>query len=272
MRLDANAMSALGPSGRFVAGDARFYAAAGASSGHDADDRVIHDTSSGNLWYDADGNGAGSAQLILQFPGASNLLVATDIVVDNGSAPPPPPPDGQTLNGTAGNDTIAGGAGNDTINGLAGADLLQGLGGNDSIVGSTGWDTLQGGDGDDWLQAGGWSDTMTGGAGADSFVWAETGSNNRDTVTDFQSGMDELLLDNATLAALGANGAWGAGDGRFWAAAGATSGHDGDDRLVYNTTSGNLYYDADGSGAGAAQVVATFTGAPGIAATDITVI
>jgi Ca2+-binding RTX toxin-like protein len=165
-----------------------------------------------------------------------------------------------------------GGAGNDTINGLAGADLLQGLGGNDSILGGTGWDTLQGGDGGDWLQSGGWSDTMTGGAGADSFVWAEAGSNHRDTVTDFVSGTDELLFENGTLNAMGASGAWAAGDTRFWAAAGATAGHDADDRLVYNTSTGNLYYDADGSGAGAAQVVATFTGAPGVVATDITVI
>jgi Ca2+-binding RTX toxin-like protein len=165
-----------------------------------------------------------------------------------------------------------GGAGNDTINGLAGADLLQGLGGADSIVGGTGWDTLQGGDGGDWLQGGGWSDTMTGGAGADSFVWAEAGTNNRDTVTDFVSGTDELLFENGTLTAMGAAGAWTAGDTRFWASAGATSGHDADDRLIYNTTTGNLYYDADGSGAGAAQVVATFSGAPGMAATDVTVI
>ena len=176
------------------------------------------------------------------------------------------------ITGTSGADTLADTSGNDTINGLAGNDLLQGLGGNDSIVGATGWDTLQGGDGDDRLYAGGWSDTMTGGAGADSFVWAETGTGNRDTVTDFASGTNELLFDNATLTALGANGSWAAGDARFWAAAGVTAGHDADDRLVYNTTSGNLYYDADGSGAGAAQVIATFTGTPGILATDITVI
>ena len=91
-------------------------------------------------------------------------------------------------------------------------------------------------------------------------------------MTDFVSGTDELLFENGTLTALGAAGAWAAGDARFWAAAGATSGHDANDRIVYNTSTGALYYDADGSGAGAAQVVATFTGTPGIVATDITVI
>ena len=113
---------------------------------------------------------------------------------------------------------------------------------------------------------------MTGGAGSDSFVWNDAGTGTRDTVTDFASGTDELLFDNAFFAALGANSAWAAGDGRFWAAAGATAGHDADDRLVYNTSNGNLYYDADGSGAGAAQVIATFQGGVSISASDITVI
>ena len=38
---------------------------------------------------------------------------------------------------------------------------------------------------------------------------------------------------------------------------------------LYNTSTGQLYYDADGSGAGAAQLVATLDGAPALAATDI---
>ncbi len=267
--LDARVMSALGDSGNFASGDARFFAGIGASSGQDASDRVVYNTANGSLWYDADGSGAGAAQLVATLENAP-VLAATDITVINGSTPAPTP--GQTLNGTTGNDTLTGGAGNDTINGNAGADLLQGMGGSDSILGAAGWDTLQGGDGNDWLQPGLWSDTVTGGAGSDSFVWGESGNNTRDTVTDFVSGIDEVLLDNASMTALGANASWAAGDGRFWAAAGATSGHDADDRIVYNTSTGNLYYDADGSGAGAAQVIATFQGGVVIAASDITVI
>src|SRR5439155_13239309 len=85
IRLNAGAMLALGPNGNFAPNDVRFYAAAGASGGHDADDRVVYDTSSGNLWYDADGNGTGAAQLIATLqPGAT--LAASDIAVDNAPA------------------------------------------------------------------------------------------------------------------------------------------------------------------------------------------
>ena len=79
-------------------------------------------------------------------------------------------------------------------------------------------------------------------------------------------------FDDAFHANMGALGNFAAGDARFWAAAGATSGHDATDRVIYNTSTGSLYYDADGSGAGAAQLIATFTGNPAIAATDIGVI
>ena len=68
------------------------------------------------------------------------------------------------------------------------------------------------------------------------------------------------------------DGNFSAGDARFAAGAGFTSGRDASDRVVYNTSTGSLYYDADGSGSGAAQLIATISGNPTIAATDIAVI
>ncbi len=114
---------------------------------------------------------------------------------------------------------------------------------------------------------------MTGGAGNDFFDFTTAPSAaNADTITDFVSGTDHLRLDDGVHAGIGATGAFAAGDGRFYAAAGATGGHDANNRVIYNTTTGALYYDADGSGAGAAQLVATLQTHPTIAATDITVI
>jgi Ca2+-binding RTX toxin-like protein len=189
--------------------------------------------------------------------------------------------------GTAGTATVVrvenayGGTFDDRITGNSGANVLSGApffgsafapDGNDTLFGLAGHDTLLGGNGNDWLQGGTWSDTLTGGAGADSFVWAEAGTNHVDRVTDFTPGFDELLFENATLTALGEEGAWAPGDERFHSAPGATSGQEADDRLVYNNSTGSLYYDPDGSGSAAAQIVAVFQGAPAITASDITVI
>jgi Ca2+-binding RTX toxin-like protein len=44
---------------------------------------------------------------------------------------------------------------------------------------------------------------------------------------------------------------------------------DADDRIVYDTDTGGLSYDADGSGLGAAVAFATLFGAPALAANDI---
>src|SRR5207244_1775227 len=81
-----------------------------------------------------------------------------------------------------------------------------------------------------------------------------------DNVFNFTSGTDKVHLDASVMNALGASGNFSAGDARFYSAPGATSGHDADDRVVYDSTNGNLWYDADGSGAQAAQLVAHLSG------------
>ena len=250
IHLDARVMSALGATGNFTANDARFYAAAGATGGHDADDRVVYDSSTGNIWYDADGSGNGAAQLIAtlnlnpNFP--TPTLAAGDIVVDNGTTPTPTPTPtpGQNIQGTTGNDSLVGGSGNDTIYGNAGNDTIEGRGGND---------------------------VLSGGGGQDVYVFHEYGPANADTVTSFDTGWDTLRLDVAGFNNIGSTGRFAGGDVRFYAAAGATGGHDADDRVVYNTSTGQLFYDADSNGAGSAQLIATFQNAPTMVASDITV-
>ena len=60
-----------------------------------------------------------------------------------------------------------------------------------------------------------------------------------------------------------------AGDARFASGAGITSGQDASDRIVYNTTTDSLYYDADGSGPDASLLIGTFTNNPTLVATDL---
>jgi Ca2+-binding RTX toxin-like protein len=142
---------------------------------------------------------------------------------------------------------------NDVLNGDAAAQNLTGQNGNDTLWGAVGADTL-------W-----------GGAGNDTFIFREMGTANADRVGDFTSGGDKLQLDDSAFTAIGATGNFAAGDGRFWASSAGTA-HDANDRVLYNTSTGQLYYDADGNGGGAAQLVATLTTIPTIAATDIAVI
>jgi len=124
----------------------------------------------------------------------------------------------------------------------------------------------------DFFSGGAGKDTLLGGAGNDVFVFREMGTANADRISDWASGADKLQLDDSAFTAIGALGNFAAGDGRFWAAAGATAGHDANDRVIFNSSTGSLYYDADGSGSGAAQLIATVQSGAAVAATDIVVI
>src|SRR5207237_9011918 len=119
-----------------------------------------------------------------------------------------------------------------------------------------------------WLAGGAGNDSLNVGDDPDSYAFREFGAANADVITDFGSNWDNIQLDAAAFGAIGAAGRFAAGDVRFYAAAGATGGHDADDRIVYNTSTGQLFYDADGSGAGSAQLSATPQGAPTLAARD----
>jgi Ca2+-binding RTX toxin-like protein len=121
----------------------------------------------------------------------------------------------------------------------------------ESALGGAGDDTLVGNDAANVLDGGAGLDTLSGGSGADIFDFsAAPGTNNIDTVLDFLAGTDTLRLDLDVFAALGPAGALAAS--AFQSGAGLTSAQEADDRIIYDTASGALYYDADGSGAVAA--------------------
>jgi Ca2+-binding RTX toxin-like protein len=95
------------------------------------------------------------------------------------------------------------------------------------------------------------NNTLAGASGADTF-WFNTALNsatNVDHITDFAS-VDTIDLENAVFSALTTTGTLAAN--AFFSAAGAISAHDADDRIVYDTTTGALFFDADGVGGVAA--------------------
>ena len=146
-------------------------------------------------------------------------------------------------NGYLGADVISGNGGADTLSGGEGNDLLLGGGGADTMWGDAGLDRLEGGAG---------KDRISGGTGADRFVFNSLPAGQADTVTDFLHLTDKILIDNAVFAGLGANG--NLAGRKFVSAANinatSSAGIASDDRLLFDSDSGRLYYDSNGSGDG----------------------
>ncbi|PNU05604.1 family 16 glycosylhydrolase [Novosphingobium guangzhouense] len=88
------------------------------------------------------------------------------------------------------------------INGAGNAlsNKLYGNAAANKLFGWAGDDLLDGGAGNDVLNGGAGTDTLTGGAGADTFVFS-TGYG-KDNVTDFQHGVDKLVLVNVKSSAV----------------------------------------------------------------------
>jgi Ca2+-binding RTX toxin-like protein len=157
--------------------------------------------------------------------------------------------------------TIIGNAGTNTLSGSGFADRLDGGVGNDTLVGGDGADTLVGGVG---------NDNLTGGLGADVFVFntAPNASTNKDTITDFSAADDDIWLAKAVMAGLGR--AAGALEAKaFWGGADITTSHDANDRVIYNQTTGALFYDADGTGAKASVQIAQLAAGTILTASDV---
>jgi hypothetical protein len=82
---------------------------------------------------------------------------------------------------------------------------LEGGAGHDDLSGGAGLDVLTGGVGNDRLEGGLGLDVLTGGAGRDYFVFNR--NDGPDLVTDFQSGVDKIVLEEGfEFLPLGENG------------------------------------------------------------------
>ncbi|NGN45320.1 tandem-95 repeat protein [Mesorhizobium sp. CGMCC 1.15528] len=210
---------------------------------------------------------------------------------------------GDKVNGTSGSDILDGGLGNNTLAGGDGDDIYivsstgnriveAGGEGRDTIRSSVDWtiganierlelqgtanltgngntlaNTLGGNSGNNILRGGAGNDTLAGylgndrlvgGEGKDNFVFNTVlGPNNVDTITDYNVADDMIQLDKGIFFGLAAG----------WLTAAAfhigTAAHDASDRIIFNSTTGGLFFDKDGIGGAAATQFATLT--PGLA-------
>ena len=225
-------------------------------------------------------DGGGGADKLYGYGGSDHLLGGAD---------------NDTLDGGAGADIMEGGDGNDRyvvddVNDLViesdpdgGVDSVKAtvsftLGANiekltlygvDDInaTGNAGANTLTGNDGANVLNGSWGKDSLKGGLGADTFVFdvLET-SLNRDTIGDFVSGTDRIQLSTSQFTALAGYGLGALDVGELTYGSTATTA---DQRLLYDSAKGFLYYDEDGSGASAAIQIASISGHPGVTAADI---
>lgn len=133
-----------------------------------------------------------------------------------------------------------------TITGNAGKNSLAGMGGKDSLAGGAGSDRLDGGTG---------HDTLTGGSGADKFIFtAAIASRNSDVITDFSVDDDTIVLSQHVFKAL-TKGTISDADAAYSTDSDAASAH-----IIYNSTTGELFYDRDGSGSAPDVKIATLAG------------
>lgn len=144
-------------------------------------------------------------------------------------------------------DDVSAGSGDDSLAGGDGDDVLRGEGGTDVI---------EGGAGRDWIEGGAGHDVLSGGEGADSFVFRVWGSAESDTVQGFVSGEDRLWL----VAGWRGLPMTGINARHFLSGDGVDAAVTLAQRLLYDTATGMLRYDPDGTGAQAAEVVAILSG------------
>ncbi|RJF86607.1 calcium-binding protein [Oleomonas cavernae] len=174
------------------------------------------------------------------------------------------------LDGGAGADELWGGLGNDTyhLDDMADFVIEEAGGGIDKVFSSVGFSaaaqeieyiTLTGtdavnADGNaiaNTITGNGADNVLKGGLGNDTFVFSTAlGATNIDSLLDFATTIDKIALDNAIFTKAGPLGALA--DGAF---AMGTAATEADDRILYDTITGALYYDADGNKAGGLDAV-----------------
>ena len=167
----------------------------------------------------------------------------------------------EAVNGSAtGGDILVGSADGNQLFGFGGNDSLSGAGGGDGLYGGDGDDNLDGGEGNDILEGGNGNDLLDGGAGTDTFVFAEFGDTNADTISDYSLSDGDIIRLIGSVFGLATMGVASSLSAVFQDDGVNTQG--GDDFLVWDTSEHTLYFDADANGAGAGAEIASLSGSP----------
>lgn len=206
------------------------------------DDFITGNSSTNRLWGDAgdDVIEGGDGRDLLY--GGSNTAIGDTVSYEHASA-------GVRINLAVTKLQRTGGGGVDTLSGFENA---VGSAFNDVLSGTAVSNLLNGGDGADILSGGLGHDTLIGGAGGDYFMFRTAASaTNIDEVDDFETGIDHIYIDDAIFTRAGHRGFLDTA--RFVTGAMAL---DADDRILYDSTTGDLIYDANGSAAGGTRVFA----------------
>jgi len=216
-----------------------------------------------------------------------------------------------TLTGNAGSNTLDGRGGADTMIGLGGNDvylvdnagdrvieaagegsdtvrtsvsytlaadqsveILEAVGSNSvNLTGNSLANTVRGNAEDNLINGGYGNDTLFGGGGQDYFLFdtAIKLSPNVDTIQDFDIARDSIYLENSVFSTLATPGnlARELTSSEFFTGSAA---HDADDRIIYNSQTGALLYDADGNGAGSAVQFAAVTAGLALNSADFLVL
>ncbi|MFN6540493.1 MAG: beta strand repeat-containing protein [Nostoc sp. EkiNYC01] len=216
------------------------------------DDDVL---SIGKIYYYSFGNntlngGAGDDQLNATYSKGDNLL-------DGGDGN-----DTLTAEESTGKNLLFGGNGNDylDISGYVysyyddtrsrGNNLLDGGDGNDTLTAfnALGNNTLKGGNGDDILIGGNGNDRLYGGGGTDTFAFNSI-YEGIDTIYDFNP-TNELIQMSRSYYNIGGLSVGVLLANQFTIGASATTSAQ---RFIYNSTTGALFFDPDGSASGSNQ-------------------
>jgi Ca2+-binding RTX toxin-like protein len=160
----------------------------------------------------------------------------------------------------------------ENVQGSNWAETIKGNELSNNLHGGGGADRLEGGGQNDVLNGGLGLDTLIGGTGFDVFKFdTALGAGNVDSILDYNVADDQISLDDSVFRAL-ANPGFDDSNLSTSAFAVGTAALDASDRIIYNSTSGALLYDSDGTGSAAAVQFATLIPQLNLTAADFVIV